>query len=65
MTIYIRQAKPQDARVVAPIIIEAIGDIVKRLTEEQSPTHLEKQNLLHKQICLPPATFSLKHCDSL
>lgn len=46
MTIYIRQAKPQDARVVAPIIVEAIGDIVKRLTGEQSPPHVRKTKFI-------------------
>lgn len=36
MTITIRQAQPQDAHAVVPLIIDAIGDIANRLTGEQS-----------------------------
>ena len=36
MSITIRQAQPQDAHAVVPLIIDAIGDIANRLTGEQS-----------------------------
>ncbi|MFL1998828.1 GNAT family N-acetyltransferase [Lysinibacillus irui] len=36
MSITIRQAQPDDAHAVVPLIIEAIGDIANRLTGEQS-----------------------------
>lgn len=42
MTIYIRPSKPQDAHAVAPLIIEAIGDIAKRLTWEKTPEQVIK-----------------------
>ena len=35
MSITIRQAQPQDAHAVVPLIIDAIGDIAHRLTGEQ------------------------------
>lgn len=35
MTISIRQATPQDAKMVAPLIYDAIGDIANNLTGEQ------------------------------
>ena len=35
MTISIRQATPQDAKKVAPLIYDAIGDIANNLTGEQ------------------------------
>ncbi|MFK5709607.1 GNAT family N-acetyltransferase [Lysinibacillus sp. FSL K6-4013] len=36
MSITIRQAQPQDAHAVVPLIIDAIGDIANRLTGEHS-----------------------------
>lgn len=35
MTISIRQATPQDAKMIAPLIYDAIGDIANNLTGEQ------------------------------
>ena len=43
MSITIRQAQPQDAQVVVPLVIEAIGDIAKRLTGEQEPKAVERE----------------------
>lgn len=41
MTIFIRQAVPQDAPTAVPLIIEAIGDIAKRLTGESAPEDVQ------------------------
>ena len=43
MKITIRQAYPQDAKKVVPLIIEAIGDIANRLTGEQDPVAVERE----------------------
>ena len=43
MQVTIRQAHPLDAKVVVPLIIEAIGDIAKRLTGEQQPAAVERE----------------------
>lgn len=37
MNILIRQAQPQDAEKVAPLIINAIGDIANHMTAQQEP----------------------------
>ncbi|EON74107.1 GNAT family N-acetyltransferase [Lysinibacillus sphaericus] len=42
MSISIRQAQPQDAHAVVPLIIDAIGDIANRLTGEQTPEAVEQ-----------------------
>lgn len=44
MSITIRQAQPQDAHAVVPLIIDAIGEIANRLTGEQS-TEAVRQEL--------------------
>ncbi len=38
MNVHIRQATPDDASKIAPLIYEAIGDIANRLTGEQTPS---------------------------
>ncbi|MEG0380735.1 MAG: GNAT family N-acetyltransferase, partial [Kurthia sp.] len=43
MSITIRQAQPQDAQTVVPLIIDAIGDIANRLTGEQEPAAIERE----------------------
>ncbi|GLC90189.1 GNAT family N-acetyltransferase [Lysinibacillus piscis] len=43
MTITIRQAQPQDAFAVVPLIIEAIGAIANRLTGEQTDEAVERE----------------------
>ncbi|MFJ7650095.1 GNAT family N-acetyltransferase [Lysinibacillus sp. NPDC097279] len=43
MSIIIRQAQPQDAQSVVPLIIDAIGDIANRLTGEQTASKIEEE----------------------
>ena len=43
MSITIRQAQPQDARAVVPLIIDAIGEIANRLTGEQTASMVEQE----------------------
>ena len=43
MGITIRQAQPQDAQAVVPLIIDAIGDIANRLTGEHVPEAIERE----------------------
>lgn len=43
MSITIRQAQPQDAQAVVPLIIDAIGDIANRLTGEQELEAIERE----------------------
>ena len=43
MSITIRQAQPQDAQAVVPLIIDAIGDIANRLTGEQEHEAIERE----------------------
>jgi len=43
MSITIRQAQPQDAHAVVPLIIDAIGDIANRLTGEQTAKAVEQE----------------------
>lgn len=40
MNLIIRQARREDATVIAPLIYDAIGDIANRLTGETEPTHI-------------------------
>ena len=40
MDILIRQAKPEDAPLIAPLIYDAIGDIAKRLTGESDEANI-------------------------
>lgn len=43
MSITIRQAQPQDAHAVVPLIIDAIGEIANRLTGEQTASMVEQE----------------------
>ena len=43
MAILIRKAKPIDAAVVVPLIIEAIGNIAKQMTGEQDSKEVERE----------------------
>ena len=43
MQITIRQARPEDAKKVVPLIVEAIGDIANRLTGEQEPAAVKRE----------------------
>ncbi|MGE7110517.1 GNAT family N-acetyltransferase [Lysinibacillus sp. NPDC047702] len=43
MSITIRQAQPQDAHAVVPLIMDAIGDIANRLTGEQTEEAVKRE----------------------
>jgi len=43
MSITIRQAQPQDANAVVPLIIDAIGEIANRLTGEQTASMVKQE----------------------
>ncbi|WP_019413013.1 GNAT family N-acetyltransferase [Paenisporosarcina sp. TG20] len=43
MTLHIRRARPTDAAVAVPLIIEAIGEIAEQMTGETSPASVEQE----------------------
>lgn len=43
MNIHIRKARPSDAEVAVPLILEAIGDIAEQMTGEKEPAAVQKE----------------------